>query len=49
MKNKLSSAFLTMILIAAAILSMLYGVYCGEVNTVFNKATNICMECIGLG
>ena len=25
------------------------GVYQNEIRTVFNKATNICLECIGIG
>lgn len=37
-----------MMLMAAAIM-MFYGVYRGEVETVLNKAVNICLECIGLG
>lgn len=31
-------------------LSMMgYGIYRGEMKVVFDKAVNICMECIGLG
>lgn len=33
----------------AGLLLMGYGIYRGEVNVVFMKAVNICMECIGIG
>ncbi|MCI8560694.1 MAG: hypothetical protein HFH03_06185 [Dorea sp.] len=32
-----------------AVCMMAWGVYRGEVSTVFGKAVNICLECIGLG
>lgn len=34
---------------ALAITFIGYGIYRGEVSIVWNKAVNICLECIGLG
>ena len=31
------------------IVLVLAGIFRGEAETVFNKATRICMECIGIG
>ena len=36
------------ILIAAAIMIAI-GIWTGDVNTVFQKAIRVCLECIGLG
>ncbi len=38
-----------LLIIAFAVLFLCLGVWRGEVETVFRKAINICMECIGLG
>lgn len=35
--------------LGAAVCFLLYGAVRGEVGTVWNKAVNICLECIGLG
>ena len=35
--------------ISGEILLMIFGIYRGEVDVVFTKAINICMECIGIG
>jgi hypothetical protein len=34
---------------AAALASLLLGVYCGEPQQVLQKAATICLECIGIG
>lgn len=36
-------------LILISIIFLAIGVWRGEMETVIRKATNICMECIGLG
>ena len=41
--------YLKYIVLAAGIAALVFGVYRGEVETVFNKAAAICMECIGIG
>ncbi len=43
-KNKI-----TLILLLAGVVFLAAGVWRGEVETVFRKAINICLECIGLG
>ena len=43
-QNRLARA----ILVLGAVLTAV-GVWRGEAETVFRKAVNICMECIGLG
>ena len=48
MKNRTIRAVQAWLLLLAAGLIAL-GAYSGEVQTVFVKATKICMECIGLG
>ena len=37
------------VLILLGILLMIFGIHRGEMNVVFTKAINICMECIGIG
>lgn len=39
----------TLVLIPCAMALCAFGVWRGEVATVFAKAIRICMECIGLG
>lgn len=38
-----------LLLLAVGIACMVYGAARGEMEVVFMKAVNICMECIGLG
>ena len=40
---------LQLALLSLAIGMIVFGIYRGEVATVFTKAVNICLECIGLG
>ena len=37
------------IILALALISMTAGIFSGECETVFTKATNVCLECIGIG
>lgn len=51
MRNKSDSGknVIRSILLSAGVLLMIAGVYRGEMSEVFQKATNICLECIGIG
>ena len=49
MNRKEAPAAVTFVLFAAAAAACAYGAYSGEINIIFNKAINICMECIGIG
>lgn len=48
MKEK-TRTLISFILLLAAIASCVFGISRGEMKTVNKKATNICMECIGIG
>jgi len=37
------------VIACAGVLMMCYGISRGEVQVVFTKAINICLECIGIG
>lgn len=43
------SSKIGLLLAAAGLLMMGFGIYRGEVAIVLKKAVNICMECIGIG
>lgn len=47
--SRLRSNGVAAALLAIAAVFMLAGAARGEVDVLFRKATNICMECIGLG
>lgn len=49
MKSEFAKSCLSLLLIMAAFLLIMYGIQNKEVLTVFRKAINICMECIGIG
>ena len=40
---------LRIVLFLAAVIMLAIGISNGEVQTVFQKAVNICLECIGIG
>lgn len=40
---------LALVLIAAGIVLMAVSVPLGDIRALFNKATHICLECIGIG
>ena len=49
MKKIAESKWTGIALAAVGILMMVFGIYRGEMEVVFTKAVNICMECIGIG
>ena len=50
LKNlKINIYHIQLFLISAGILSLVFGVYRQEVETVVMKAIYICLECIGIG
>lgn len=49
MRNFISSRYIGAAVAVLGIAMMVYGVCRGELTTVFTKAVNICLECIGIG
>ena len=49
MKKEIAKTILNIGLIITSFVLILYGMLDKEVVTVFNKAINICLECIGIG
>ncbi len=40
---------ITISLLVLGVIFVLFGIYRGEVQTVFSKAIHVCLECIGIG
>lgn len=49
MKKILYSRWSSLIVAGVGISMMCYGIFRGEMQVVFTKAVNICLECIGIG
>ena len=49
MKQWIRRRAIGIIAAAAGLFMMGWGIYRGEMSVVFEKAVNICMECIGIG
>lgn len=49
MKKEISKNLINLGLIITSVVLIMYGILNKEVVTVFNKAINICLECIGIG
>lgn len=49
MKSEIYKLLLNIVFLVTSFVLILYGILNKEVVTVFNKAINICLECIGIG
>ncbi|GMQ56340.1 CD1871A family CXXC motif-containing protein [Vallitalea sediminicola] len=41
--------YIRILLITISLVFIGIGIYRGELNNAFNKAINVCLECIGIG
>lgn len=46
---KKDKRIISKLLLIISIAFVVYGAYRGEVKTVFSKAINLCLECVGIG
>lgn len=49
MRRIIASQWIGVAVAALGLAMVGFGIYRGEVETVFKKAINICLECIGIG
>lgn len=49
MRQFISSRWIGVSVAALGLAMMGYGIYRNELAVIFTKATNICLECIGIG
>lgn len=49
MKSEICKLLLNTVFLVTSFVLILYGILDKEIVTVFNKAINICLECIGIG
>lgn len=49
MERKRMNLIRSCVILGLSIIMVVVGVNRGEVQTVFKKASNICLECIGIG
>lgn len=47
--NQKKIKYIRTLLLCAAVAFIAFGIFRGEAETVFSKAVNICLECIGIG